>query len=223
MPGTPWLAGCYAPGMGNSALQYDDGYTPFHFPPPPPSPGVVHHAAAAALAATAAPPIVTSFGVAGGPAAPGQPAWVVKKRTATAIEVPQTDHLVNVDSSARAIGQQVAAQSKEFMQLGGGLSHVNGRCLDQVFVVLGHRRDESTHRVLGLQLAGYLPVARHCGLGCVAIKLVRDPHTKVVNVELASDQHRPAQEFDNGSLGAGGVLLQLEHDRRGHFRPRSYR
>lgn len=83
--------------MGNSTIQFDDGVTPFHFPPPAPSPGVAVHAAIAATTA-------------------GQtPAWVVKKRTASAIEVPQHDHLVNVDDSARAIGQQVAAQSKDFL------------------------------------------------------------------------------------------------------------
>jgi adenylate cyclase len=87
--------------MGNSVLQFDDGVTPFHFQPPPPSPGVVCHAA---VAATAAPAAVQ-----------GAPQWVVKKRTATAMEVPPHDHLVSVDDSARAIGQQVSAQSKDFL------------------------------------------------------------------------------------------------------------
>ena len=83
--------------MGNSSFRFDDGFTPFHFPPSPPSSAVVHHAAAAA-------PV---------PAPP--PAWVAKRRTPAAIEVPAHDHLVDVDNSARAIGQQVAAQSKEFL------------------------------------------------------------------------------------------------------------
>lgn len=87
--------------MGTTTLLFDDGVTPFHFPPPPPSPGVVHHAAA-----ISAPP---------GTQIDGSPQWVVKKRTATALEVPPHDHLVSVDNSARAIGQQVAAQSKDFL------------------------------------------------------------------------------------------------------------
>jgi adenylate cyclase len=86
--------------MGTSTLQFDDGFNPFHFPPPPPLPGLAHHAAV-----VAAPQ--------GNPQS--SPQWVVKKRTATAMEVPAHDHLVNVDNSARAIGQQVAAQSKEFL------------------------------------------------------------------------------------------------------------
>ena len=93
--------------MGNTTLRYDDGNTPFHFPLPAPSPGVVHHAAAAMAAAGPAP--LTP------PAGTAAPQWVVKKRTATSIEVPQHDHLVNVDNSARSIGAQVVAQSKEFL------------------------------------------------------------------------------------------------------------
>jgi adenylate cyclase len=87
--------------MGNTSLRYDDGVTPFHFPLPPASPGVVHHAAGPA---PVTPPVGTSA-----------PQWVVKKRTATSMEVPQHDHLVNVDNSARSIGAQVVAQSKEFL------------------------------------------------------------------------------------------------------------
>jgi adenylate cyclase len=86
--------------MGDTALQFDSGLSPFHNPPPPPSPGIVHHVVA---------------GAAPGATTVGSPQWVVKRRTATAMEVPPHDHLVNVDNSARAIGQQVAAQSKEFL------------------------------------------------------------------------------------------------------------
>ncbi|MEO6772664.1 MAG: adenylate/guanylate cyclase domain-containing protein [Kofleriaceae bacterium] len=86
--------------LGNTAFRFDDGVTPFHFALPTASPGVVHHhAVAAGIAATTV----------------GSPQWVVKRRTATPIDVPAFDHLVNVDNSARAIGQQVAAQSKEFV------------------------------------------------------------------------------------------------------------
>jgi adenylate cyclase len=94
--------------MGNTTLRYDDGVTPFHFPLPAPSPGVVHHAAVAAAATVAGPPSSP-------PGATSSPQWVVKKRTATSMEVPQHDHLVNVDNSARSIGAQVVAQSKEFL------------------------------------------------------------------------------------------------------------
>ena len=90
--------------LGTTVLQFDDGVTPFHFALPPQSPGVVHHAAvvATSVAGTETP-------------AGGSPQWVVKKRTATAMEIPAHDHLVSVDNSKRAIGQQVAAQSKEFL------------------------------------------------------------------------------------------------------------
>ncbi len=90
--------------LGNTALQFDDGSTPFNFAPPPPSPGVIHH------------PFVANFDPAtGAPLTKGTPQWMVKKRTAEAIEVPAHDHLVNVDNSKHSIGQQVAAQSKEFL------------------------------------------------------------------------------------------------------------
>ena len=90
--------------LGNTALQFDDGTTPFHFVPPPPSPGVVHH------------PFVANFDpTTGKPLTGGTPQWMTKKRTADAIEVPPHDHLVSVDNSKHAIGQQVAAQSKEFL------------------------------------------------------------------------------------------------------------
>ncbi len=92
--------------MGNTVLRYDDGMTPFHFPLPPACPGIALH-----MAPVAAAPTMASPGGAPG-AAPG---WVVKKRTAQSIDVPAFEHLVNVDNSARAIGQQVAAQAKEFM------------------------------------------------------------------------------------------------------------
>ena len=90
--------------LGNTALQFDDGSTHFHFAPPPPSPGVIHH------------PFVANFDPAtGAPLTGGTPQWMVKKRTAEAIEVPAHDHLVNVDNSKHSIGQQIAAQSKEFL------------------------------------------------------------------------------------------------------------
>ncbi len=89
--------------MGNTVLRYDDGQTPFHFPLPPPCPGIAVHMAPAGRPVT--PPAGTTQ----------VPGWMVKKRTATAMEVPQLDHLVNVDDSARAIGVQVQAQSKEFL------------------------------------------------------------------------------------------------------------
>jgi adenylate cyclase len=87
--------------MGNTVLRFDDGITPFHFPLPVQCPGIALHMAAIA-------PPETTFGT------QSSPGWVVKKRTATAMEVPQVDHLVNVDDSARAIGVQVQAQTKEF-------------------------------------------------------------------------------------------------------------
>ncbi len=90
--------------LGNTTLQFDDGATPFHVAAPPPSPGVIHH------------PFVANFDPAtGAPLTGGTPQWMVKKRTAGAIEVPAHDHLVKVDNSKHSIGQQVAAQSKEFL------------------------------------------------------------------------------------------------------------
>jgi adenylate cyclase len=88
--------------LGNTTLQFDDGSAPHHFVPPPPSPGVIHH------------PYVANFDPATGkPLTGGTPQWMVKKRTAEH-EIPATDHLVSVDNSKHSIGQQVAAQSKEF-------------------------------------------------------------------------------------------------------------
>jgi adenylate cyclase len=90
--------------LGGTTLQFDDGATHFNFAPPPPSPGVIHH------------PFVANFDPAtGAPLTGGTPQWMVKKRTAEAIEVPAHDHLVNVDNSKHSIGQQIAAQSKEFL------------------------------------------------------------------------------------------------------------
>jgi adenylate cyclase len=88
--------------MGNTVMRFDDGVTPFHFPLPPPCPGIVVHMVPAAAMQT----IVAGAGQ--------QPSWMIKKRTAQAVDVPPHDHLVSVDNSARAIGAQVAAQSKEF-------------------------------------------------------------------------------------------------------------
>ena len=84
--------------MGNTVLRFDDGVTPFHFPLPPPCPGIALHMAI---------PTVAGPGI--------EPAWVVKKRTAQSLAVPQVEHLVKVDDSSRAIGQQVAAQTKDFL------------------------------------------------------------------------------------------------------------
>lgn len=90
--------------LGRTTFQFDDGSAPFNFVPPQPSPGVIHH------------PFVANFDpTTGAPLAGGTPQWMVKKRTAGAIEVPAHDHLVSVDNSKHAIGQQVAVQSKEFL------------------------------------------------------------------------------------------------------------
>jgi len=90
--------------LGSTTMQYDDGSAPFHFVPPPPSPGVIHH------------PFTANFDpLTGAPVTTGTPQWMLKKRTAEAVEVPAHDHLVNVDNSKHSIGQQVQAQSKEFL------------------------------------------------------------------------------------------------------------
>ncbi len=82
--------------LGHTTFQFDDGSAPFQFMPPPPSPGVIHH------------PFVANFDPAtGAPLIGGTPQWMMKK--------PVADHLVSVDDSKHAIGQQVAAQSKEFL------------------------------------------------------------------------------------------------------------
>lgn len=94
--------------MGNTVLYFDDGVTQYQLPPPPPSPGVVHHAAA-----------ITN-----------SPSWVVKKRTATAVEVPPHDHLVNLDNSKHSIGQQVAARSQDFLPFEQAAKDANALRLD---------------------------------------------------------------------------------------------
>jgi adenylate cyclase len=86
--------------MGNTVLRYDDGSTPFHFPLPPQCPGISVHMVQPTR-----------------PSSPNSQGWVVKKRTAQSMQVPEFDHLVNVDDSARSIGSQVSAQAqaKEFL------------------------------------------------------------------------------------------------------------
>lgn len=88
--------------MGNTAMIYDDGSTPFNFPPPPPSPGVIHH------------PFVANFDPAtGAPLTGGTPQWSARRRPP---EDPTAhDHQVSVNNSKHAINQQIAAQSKEFL------------------------------------------------------------------------------------------------------------
>ncbi|MBA3395907.1 MAG: FHA domain-containing protein [Deltaproteobacteria bacterium] len=81
--------------LGNTVLVYDDGSSHLHVLPPP-CPGVVHR----------------------GAGAPAVAAWTVAQRipatgvTPTPVPAP---HLVSVDNSARSIGVQVAAQSKDFL------------------------------------------------------------------------------------------------------------
>jgi adenylate cyclase len=82
--------------LGNTVLMFDDGIAPFHFELPPPCPGLIHHK------------VETTGGA--------MPAWA--QRTAAAMPTPvpqQAPHNVSVDNSARKIGVQVAAQSKEFL------------------------------------------------------------------------------------------------------------
>src|SRR5204862_6560502 len=81
--------------MGNTILKFDDGYNQWNFDYPPACPGIALH--------------MTQVPVTPQTPAAGTPGWVVKKRTAQAIEIPKVDHLVNVDNSARHIGVQVSA------------------------------------------------------------------------------------------------------------------
>ncbi len=87
--------------LGNTVLRFDDGITRFDFPLPPPSAGAIHHDGAVAGRAT--------------------PQWAVAQRNAALAATPRpvlqqpAPHLVSVDNSARAIGVQVAAHSKEFL------------------------------------------------------------------------------------------------------------
>jgi adenylate cyclase len=82
--------------IGNTVFMYDDGVTPFHFQLPPRCPGFIHHKPETASSAT--------------------PSWVPRPTTSHPTPVPQqVPNLVNVDNSARPIGVQVAAQSKEFL------------------------------------------------------------------------------------------------------------
>jgi len=123
--------------MGNSTFRFDDGYNPINFPPPPPSPGVAHQAAQTMIGGGAGmmhggpqtPPAPVP-GVPTAPPAAQTPGWVVKKRTATAMEVPSHDHLVSLDNSKHAIGQQVTAQSKEFLPFDEAAKDANALRLD---------------------------------------------------------------------------------------------
>ena len=77
--------------LGNTVLAFDDGVSPAPVTLPPLSPGAIHHSAA---------------GV-GGVA----PQWAIGQRTPPAASAV---NLVSVVDSARSIGSQVAAQSKDF-------------------------------------------------------------------------------------------------------------
>ncbi len=82
--------------LGNTVLLYDDGSSHLQVLPPP-CPGVVHRAA---------------------PAAPGVAPWSIAQRIPSTGAMPTpvpAPHLVSVDNSARSIGVQVAAQSKDFL------------------------------------------------------------------------------------------------------------
>ena len=97
--GSQWLRHADEIRMGNTVLRFDDGVTPAAVPLPPVCPGIdVKNA-----------PIIPTVQQG------SSPGWVVKKRTAASIEVPQTDHLVNLDNNAHKIGVQVSAQTKEFL------------------------------------------------------------------------------------------------------------
>jgi len=88
--------------LGNTTLVYDDGSTQFHFAPPAVSPGVLHH------------PFVANFDpVTGQRLSGGTPQWMARRRPAE--DATSHDHLVSVQNSKHSIGQQVAAQSKEFL------------------------------------------------------------------------------------------------------------
>ncbi|MBS1118957.1 MAG: Adenylate cyclase, partial [Deltaproteobacteria bacterium] len=82
--------------MGSTEIRFDDGMTPANFPLPEMSEGAIHH-----------PPVDGS--------SPGAaPAWA-QRSVAAPPPTPVPAPAVNVDSSARSIGQQVLAQSKEFL------------------------------------------------------------------------------------------------------------
>ncbi|MGE0546067.1 MAG: adenylate/guanylate cyclase domain-containing protein [Kofleriaceae bacterium] len=119
--------------MGNSVLQFDDGVTAFQFMPPPPSPDILHNPTTLQFGAPPPAPPASAPPAGGRPTATpvqGTPVWVAKKRTAAAMEIPAHDHLVNVDNSARSIGQQVAAQSKEFLPFDEAVSDQGALRLD---------------------------------------------------------------------------------------------
>jgi len=82
--------------MGNTIMMFDDGITPFHFQLPPPCPGLIQKSATPAGAV---------------------PPWTQRSAPAIPTPAPQQPptHLVSVDNSARSIGVQVAAQTKDFL------------------------------------------------------------------------------------------------------------
>jgi adenylate cyclase len=123
--------------LGNTVLLFDDGISPFHFQLPPPCPGLIQHKAGDTPAP--APPAAKQFTGSTPTPVPQAPARSAaatptpvpqapaRSAAATPTPVPQAPprstgsfptpppHLVSVDNSARAIGVQVAAQSKEFV------------------------------------------------------------------------------------------------------------
>ena len=80
--------------LGSTVLMYDDGVSPAQVALPPVSPGAIHHTGAVAS------------GVA--------PQWAVAQRPPPVSAPPPPASLVSVIDSARSIGTQVAAQSKDF-------------------------------------------------------------------------------------------------------------
>ena len=90
--------------LGNTTFIYDDGSTAFNFPPPAPSPGVIHH------------PFVANFDPATGQRLTGgTPQWMAKRKSIAPEDATAHDHGVSLAASKPSIGQQIAAQSKEFL------------------------------------------------------------------------------------------------------------
>jgi len=86
--------------LGNTTLMFHDGVSHAQIAVPPVSPGAIQHT-----------------GVAPGVPAAATPQWAqhMSSPVATAQVPPLAPHLVSVIDSARSIGTQVAAQSKDFL------------------------------------------------------------------------------------------------------------
>ncbi len=93
--------------LGNTVLMFDDGKSTVPVALPPISAGAIHHSGAAPAATAAVVPQWAAGAV--------RPPVATSPAAAFTPFAPVVGHMVNVVDSARSIGTQVAAQSKDFL------------------------------------------------------------------------------------------------------------